>query len=273
MSMIAPMPLLASVPATTSIARRGLGLPLAIAMTLSMAACQPAADNDTVAPATPEAATPRAAPTPATSADPAVAAGGTGTPNTYHWQCNEVGVASTYSDDSERVTLAFSGRELKLPIAVSASGARYADAAGNEFWTKGDSGTLTLAAEAGSDSARRECSRSGQPSSWYQAAARGIGFRAGGGEPGWFVEVERGETPTLRATLDYGERKIEVTQTAELDGDAFGYSGTTAEGTEVVLFITRRPCQDGMSGEMFEAGAKLEVGDMTYHGCGAFLFE
>ncbi len=192
---------------------------------------------------------------------------------TVHWQCNEVGVASTYTDDGEQVVLALSGRELKLPIAVSASGARYADAAGNEFWTKGDSGTLTLAEETGSETATRECARSGRPSPWYQAAERGVGFRAGGGEPGWFVEVDRGEAPTLRATLDYGERTIKVARTEALDGDASGYFGKTADGTEVVLLIERTRCQDGMSGEWFEAGAELQVGDRSYNGCGAFLFE
>jgi len=35
------------------------------------------------------------------------------------------------------------GGTLSLPLAQSASGARYADHRGNEFWTKGDTGTLT----------------------------------------------------------------------------------------------------------------------------------
>lgn len=233
-----------------------LTLPLAFAVVLSAAACQPEG---------------RDAPLPAEASAPA--AQGIETSNTFHWQCNEVGVASTYTDDAQRVTLAFSGRELALPIAVSASGARYADADGNEFWTKGDSGTLVLAAEAGSETARRECSRSGRPSPWYLAAERDVGFRAVGGEPGWFVEVDRGGTPALRATLDHGERKVEVARTGALPGDAPGYFGETADGIEVVLTITRMPCQDGMSGESFEAGARLKVGDKAYNGCGAFLFE
>lgn len=249
-----------------------LALPLALAVALSAAACQP--EGAPEVPAETEAPAPTA-PTPDTAepGTPAPPVLDTETTNTFHWQCNEVGVASTYTDDAERVTLAFSGRELELPIAVSASGARYADAAGNEFWTKGDSGTLALAAEAGSETAKRECTRSKRPSPWFLAAERSVGFRAVGGEPGWFVEVDRGDTPTLRATLDYGEREVEVTRTEALDGDAFGYFGNAADGTQVVLFITRMPCQDGMSGESFEAGARLEVGDTTYNGCGAFLFE
>lgn len=254
------------------IANPRIALPLALAIGLSAVACQPernhaTATDDTAASNAPTAAT-------STPSRPAIPAdSGAEARKVFHWQCNEVGVASTYAGDAEQVTLAFSGRELELPIAVFASGARYADAAGNEFWTKGDSGTLALTAEAGSETAKRECTRSERPSPWYLAAERGVGFRAVGGEPGWFVEVDHDQTSALRATLDYGERKVEVARTEALQGDAFGYFGKTADGIEVVLFITRMPCQDGMSGESFEAGARLEVGDRTYNGCGAFLFE
>src|SRR5699024_6524121 len=73
-----------------------------------------------------------------------------------NFQCNELAVGATYDDDGETVRLSYSGQRLELPIAVSASGARYADEAGNEFWGKGmDEATLTLAGEA-----RRQCTRS-----------------------------------------------------------------------------------------------------------------
>lgn len=246
-----------------------LTVPTVLAIALSAAACQPqgvgdgSAEGEAPPTTVPTVPTAPAVPLPATASVEAA--------NTFHWQCNETSVASTYSNDARTVTLAFSGRTLELPIAVSASGARYADAAGNEFWTKGDSGTLALAAGTGTDNAKRECTRAERPSPWYLATERGVGFRAVGNEPGWLVEVDRGEHPALRATLDYGEREIQLDRTEALQGDAFGYFGNTADGTEVVLFITRMPCQDGMSGASFEAGARLEVGDRTYQGCGAFL--
>lgn len=216
-----------------------LALPLALAVALLVSSCQTTDDRNASEP--------------------------------VHWQCQEVGVTSTYTADGGHVTLAFSGRELDLPIAISASGARYADANGNEFWTKGGAGTLSLAPEAGSETARRECTRSDRPSPWFQAAERGVGFRAVGNEPGWFVEVDRGPDPALRATLDYGERKLELARTETLGGGAEGFSGETDDGTGVLLLIERAPCRDGMSGELFEARATLEVGAHRYHGCGAFL--
>ena len=108
-------------------------------------------------------------------------------------------------------------------------------------------------------------------SPWEAAAARGVAFRAVGNEPGWFAEVDRGDAPALRATLDYGERTIEVPRAMALDGDAFGYHGEADDGTSVVLRIRREPCSDGMSDQAYEASATLAVGETTYRGCGRFL--
>ena len=112
----------------------------------------------------------------------------------------------------------------------------------------------------------------GEPASpWDAAAKRGVAFRAVGNEPGWYVEVDGGATPALRATLDYGERKVEVPQAAPLDGDAFGYHGPATDGSVVVLRIRREACSDGMSDRSYDTSVTLDVGDMTYRGCGRFL--
>jgi uncharacterized lipoprotein YbaY/uncharacterized membrane protein len=184
-------------------------------------------------------------------------------PRPTHWQCGPLRVDARFDPLAESVTLAFSGRRLQLPLAISGSGARYADQAGNEFWTKGDAGTLTLEGEA-----QPGCVRTEAPSPWSEAAARGVAYRAVGNEPGWWVEVDRGEAPALRAVLDYGERGISVDH-AQPAG--LGFTGQTAGGTEVVLEITRESCQDVMSGERFGTSATLMVGDRRYQGCGEFL--
>lgn len=186
-----------------------------------------------------------------------------------HWQCGPVSVDTQFNQSDDTVSLSFSGRRLQLPIAMSGSGARYADKQGNEFWSKGDSASLTLLGNPLPD-----CTPVQRPSPWTAAAERGVGFRASGGEPGWLVEVDRGPSPQLRATLDYGEREIVVPRATPLDGDAFGFMGETRDnGIPVVLRIRRETCRHGMSGEVFEASARLSVGDQTYSGCGAFLSE
>ena len=165
--------------------------------------------------------------------------------------------------DGETMHLSFSGRTLALPHVESLTGARFADAAGNAFMQLEDHAKLILAGENG-----RDCTISDRVSPWSDAAARGIAFRAVGNEPGWFVEADNGESPSLHATLDYGDREVVV---AKARPAGLGFSGKTADGTAAVLEIQRTRCLDGMSGEAFEATARLVVGDKTYRGCGAFL--
>jgi uncharacterized lipoprotein YbaY len=107
-------------------------------------------------------------------------------------------------------------------------------------------------------------------SPWEDAKSRGIGFRGIGTEPGWLVEIGRGESPALRAELAYGERKIDVARTEAV---ADGFRGKTASGIAVSLKIVKETCSDGMSDVIYPASMTLTVGDQTYHGCGRFLFD
>lgn len=183
------------------------------------------------------------------------------------WQCGDLRVQADFdTGNADRVTLAFDGRQLILPHAVAASGARYADATGNEFWTKGGEGRLNLQGQPG-----RTCVRSDDAASpWDAAAARGIRFRAVGNEPGWLVEVGGGKTPQLRAQLDYGQRMLDIAAT---EASPDHYRGTTDDGAAVDLSVQRRSCQDVMSGESFPATAVLRVGTNEYRGCGRHLPE
>lgn len=182
------------------------------------------------------------------------------------WQCGDLRIQADFdTGNADRVTLAFDGQQLILPHAVAASGTRYADAAGNEFWTKGREGSLTIAGQS-----RRQCVRSDATSPWETAAARGIRFRAVGNEPGWLVEVGGGRTPQLRAQLDYGQRTLDLTA-SQIGPDH--YRGAMDDGTAVDLTVQRRSCQDVMSGESFPATAVLRVGTNEYRGCGRHLPE
>ena len=188
--------------------------------------------------------------------------------NPEHWQCGELLVESQLGDDAmplETMQLEFSGQVLVLQQMATPSGMRYADSAGNAFAREGDDASLTLA-----DGGQYECTRSQRASPWTHAATRGITFRAVGNEPGWLVEIGDGGAPSLHASLDYGQRNVDVTQ---MHPDARGFEGKTADGTTVTLEVLRKTCQDGMSGESFKAEATLVVGGKSYRGCGAFLPE
>ncbi|AXK72049.1 hypothetical protein DWG18_06975 [Lysobacter sp. TY2-98] len=178
-----------------------------------------------------------------------------------HWECGDLGVMSRFDDTPKQVRLAYNGASLTLPIAMSASGARYADAHGNEFWTKGATGTLTLTGEAA-----RDCVQARQASPWNQAVLTGATFRAAGSEPGWMALIA-GTPPKLDALLDYGQDHV----TATLTATANGYKGVDVSGRAVRLEIRKERCRDGMSGQAFEATVTLSVGDGVYRGCGANL--
>lgn len=70
------------------------------------------------------------------------------------WNCGDLQVGATFDAASNTTALALPDRSLSLPHAMAASDARFADGAGNEFWSKGDSAMLTLAGQA-----KRNCSR------------------------------------------------------------------------------------------------------------------
>ena len=182
---------------------------------------------------------------------------------TTHWQCGDSQLSLRYDAAATQAELSLPDGVLTLPQAVSASGARYADQRGNEFWSKGSQATLTLQGKPQVD-----CTQTDQPSPWAQAAQRGLSFRGIGTEPGWLVEVGPGAAPALHAELDYGERSIDVTST---EAFASGYRGNTGDGVAVELQIRNETCSDGMSDQSYPTATTLVVGDRSYQGCGRYL--
>jgi putative lipoprotein len=102
---------------------------------------------------------------------------------------------------------------------------------------------------------------------WADAARRGVTFRALGNEPSWNLEIapERltmiTELGARRTELPYGEPAA--------DGERTTYRAAGA--VELVAVIERRPCNDTMSGEAFEAAATVTFDGTIYYGCGRFL--
>ncbi|MGY0559343.1 MliC family protein [Luteimonas sp. A277] len=220
------------------------------ALALALGACQPQAPvQDTSAP---EAATaPIAGVTPG---------------ERLNFQCGDLVVGATFDESGQNVRMSWSGQRLDLANVTAASGARYADEAGNEFWARGlDEAQLTLTGQQ-----QRSCVRADRSSPWDVAEDKGVRLRAVGQEPGWLVEVSDGldGEPALTAHLDYGQRLLEATG---LEATPDGYTGQAADGTPVSLAVEERDCSDPMSGEQFRAAVSLTVGGQEYQGCGAWL--
>jgi membrane-bound inhibitor of C-type lysozyme len=122
-------------------------LALSVAALVTVCACRPA-EPDAVA-AQPGADAPVAE---QAKESAIVAPNNPGTPVETHWQCGERRIAARLDPASQTLTLIHERGQLALPQSVSASGARYADANGNEFWSQDNGATLTL-----SGTPPREC--------------------------------------------------------------------------------------------------------------------
>jgi len=110
---------------------RRLSVTLAAVSLLVLGACQRSSEPET----------PAAAASPVSSAP----AGAVVLPS-HSYQCGDLAVTATF-DGVGAVDLAYTAGPLTLPQVESASGARYADSQGNEFWSKGEDATFALAGQ------------------------------------------------------------------------------------------------------------------------------
>jgi uncharacterized lipoprotein YbaY/uncharacterized membrane protein/membrane-bound inhibitor of C-type lysozyme/heat shock protein HslJ len=155
---------------------------------------------------------------------------------------------------------ALGGAYQVLSLAVSASGARYVEGE-TVFWSKGELATFEI-------DGRRfvDCRSNPAKVPWADAARRGVTFRALGNEPSWYVEV-LGDRFVVVTEL--GANRLELPYAEP----AVAGSSTTyrAAGSAVSVRVERRPCNDTMSGEAFEATATVTLEDRVLNGCGRFL--
>jgi membrane-bound inhibitor of C-type lysozyme len=100
----------------------------------------------------------KAAPPPKAETKPAAPApkGDTDMGLTMRYACSGLPVATTLRKTGNDLVLEVRGRALTLAKAKSASGAKFEDAKGNAFWSKGNEATLTLAGEPA-----RKCAQQG----------------------------------------------------------------------------------------------------------------
>lgn len=112
-------------------------LVVASALTVALAACKPAQQD--------EAATDTAtAPDATTAQQPAPAPTHKAATTVTRWSCGKLAVSTHFDDDSlESITLETPERMLTLKSMANEDGARFADAAGNEFWSRPGKVTFT----------------------------------------------------------------------------------------------------------------------------------
>jgi uncharacterized membrane protein len=159
----------------------------------------------------------------------------------------------------------FSPQTIPLMPVRAASGARYAGGEGAgavDVWNKGQEARLQVG-----EAVYEGCVMDTDRDAWEAAQRSGINFRGVGQEPGWLLEIDRGDR--IRFSYAYGEREAVVpTPEPSVEGGTTTYRAETEAGALVVT-ITGEACTDAMSGEPYEATVRVELGGETYGGCGS----
>lgn len=118
---------------------------------------------------------------------------------------------------------------------------------------------------------RTDCRTVGSRSAWAEALLRGVDFRALGQEPGWILEIHRGDSIVLR--YDYGRRRAVAPAPRPEAPDGAEPTGrrvyrTSAGGRTLTVSIEEEPCRDAMSGFGFPATVTVRLEEIRLRGCG-----
>ena len=184
----------------------------------------------------------------------------------YVWECDgglTLRMKNLYREDA--ITLEMHEGPRRLPLVVSASGAKYSDGS-LTFWTEGD--TATLEREG---TAPVSCRESRYASLLADARERGVRYRGRGNEPGWTVEV--GPGARLEFVTNYGQERHAFDAATESGSETAGARVVRAERGDhrIKVSVTTEPCTDDMSGEHFEQLVVVEFGGKSFRGCGTAL--
>ena len=184
----------------------------------------------------------------------------------YVWDCDgglTLRMKNLYREDA--ITLEMHEGPRRLPLVVSASGAKYSDGS-LTFWTEGD--TAILEREG---TAPVNCRESRYASLLADARERGVRYRGRGNEPGWTVEV--GPGARLEFVTNYGQERHAFDAATESGSETAGARVVRAEQGDhrIKVSVTTEPCTDDMSGEHFEQLVVVEFGGKSFRGCGTAL--
>jgi uncharacterized membrane protein len=106
---------------------------------------------------------------------------------------------------------------------------------------------------------------------WEDSKLRGVDFRAIGNEPGWYLELTKEDH--ILFVYDNGQQKVimpEPKLEVHADDQTAIYQSKT-EAPEMTVTILGEPCEDTMSGELFESTVMVVLDGQSFHGCGRAL--
>ncbi|MGC8120668.1 META domain-containing protein [Marinobacter sp. VGCF2001] len=170
------------------------------------------------------------------------------------YQCGQLDVTITGSENENLVGLEYLNRRVLLKPEQSASGVLFV-APGDpdtRFWSKGERATLTL--------------RGQQLPECLEPGAIESSFRAIGVEPFWSIRIENGQ---MQLTRPYDQQ---VTDGIRLNATLASRHGRAYEATlgdeRIEVRIAHQLCEDPMAGAQYPAQVRLTLGKDTFEGCG-----
>ena len=91
-------------------------------------------------------------------------------------------------------------------------------------------------------------------------------MRATGAEPSWSVAITK--DAMVYTGIDRDEQRAGDPQPV-VEGTTAVYTGTTNDGTAMVVTLIATECSDGMSERVYPLTAKVELGEVSLNGCAA----
>jgi uncharacterized membrane protein len=158
------------------------------------------------------------------------------------------------------------GRTVPLPHVPSGSGAKYADGT-TVYWAQGDDAMIESP-----DLVARGCRNDRREAVWEHAKLNGAQFRAVGNEPGWHMEIARGERIVL--VTDYGaSRDTFPAPRPQVDRNALRSVYRVSDGEhQLVVTLEGRTCLDTMADESYGTTVTVVLDGRELRGCGRVLF-
>ena len=180
------------------------------------------------------------------------------------YECSN-GFTFTARLDHENAYLFLPDKTVRLIHVPSASGVKYSNDL-ITFWSKGEEALLDIGGTI-----YRNCKNNRKKAIWEDAKLNGIDFRAVGNEPGWYLEINTGDT--IRFFSNYGQDRYEfAAPKPKIDKQArITTYMTHNDANTLTVVIHGRSCRDSMSGESFASSVTVILDNTKFQGCGRAL--
>ena len=183
---------------------------------------------------------------------------------TFVYHCNE-----TYRFiarmENNNVWIFLLGQTVSLSPITSASGAKYTNG-DITFWIKDEEAFLETPQQT-----YRNCKNDRRAAIWEHAKLNGVDFRATGNEPGWYLEITRGQN--ILFVSDYGQNrytfKTPEPETHPTQPQTIYHTQNNQH--KLTITLEGRRCQDTMADEVYATTVTITFNEKTYRGCGRAL--